>query len=150
MNIPRIGVLHPRPMLMLLLGSDISCLIHFICFFFHRNDYGYLGPSLQTMVAKQRTSPTAGGSGSTVAVVTCTPPLVPASGTTASASPTVPKTIGVYSMSFVWTIVSQSLYGQYEKNNEVHNIKGLTSPIDCLTLWNPLNIDHQCLWLYLR
>ncbi|XP_026323595.1 transcription initiation factor TFIID subunit 6-like isoform X2 [Hyposmocoma kahamanoa] len=43
----------------------------------YKREYGYLGPSLQQMVSKLRTSPSAGGSGSAVAVVTCTPPLVP-------------------------------------------------------------------------
>ncbi|CAH2990157.1 unnamed protein product [Chilo suppressalis] len=46
----------------------------------YKRDYGYLGPSLQQMVSKLRSSPSgSGGSGTAVAVVTCTPPLVPAS-----------------------------------------------------------------------
>ncbi|XP_052753714.1 transcription initiation factor TFIID subunit 6-like isoform X2 [Galleria mellonella] len=43
----------------------------------YKRDYGYLGPSLVQMVAKQRSSPAGGGGGGAVAVVTCTPPLVP-------------------------------------------------------------------------
>ncbi|XP_050673411.1 transcription initiation factor TFIID subunit 6 isoform X2 [Leptidea sinapis] len=43
----------------------------------YKRDYGYLGPSLQQMVSKLRTSPSASGGGGAVAVVTCTPPLVP-------------------------------------------------------------------------
>ncbi|KAI5635336.1 TATA box binding protein associated factor (TAF) domain-containing protein [Phthorimaea operculella] len=43
----------------------------------YKRDYGYLGPSLQQMVSKLRSSPSSAGSGSAVAVVTCTPPLVP-------------------------------------------------------------------------
>lgn len=42
-----------------------------------RREYGYLGPSLQQAVSKIRTSPSASSSGGAVAVVTCTPPLVP-------------------------------------------------------------------------
>ncbi|CAG9782913.1 unnamed protein product [Diatraea saccharalis] len=45
----------------------------------YKRDYGYLGPSLQQMVSKLRSSPAGGaGGGAAVAVVTCTPPLVPA------------------------------------------------------------------------
>ncbi|CAK1599951.1 unnamed protein product [Parnassius mnemosyne] len=43
----------------------------------YKRDYGYLGPSLQQMVSKLRSSPAGGSSGSAVAVVSCTPPLVP-------------------------------------------------------------------------
>ncbi|KAJ0181270.1 hypothetical protein K1T71_003355 [Dendrolimus kikuchii] len=43
----------------------------------YKRDYGYLGPSLQQAVSKVRASPSGGGSGGAVAVVTCTPPLVP-------------------------------------------------------------------------
>ncbi|CAH2068795.1 unnamed protein product, partial [Iphiclides podalirius] len=50
----------------------------------YKRDYGYLGPSLQQMVSKLRTSPAGGGGGGAVAVVTCTPPLVP------QATPTAP------------------------------------------------------------
>ncbi|GBP59668.1 hypothetical protein EVAR_39825_1 [Eumeta japonica] len=60
-------------------------------------DYGYLGPSLQQMVSKLRTSPTGGGSGGVgsggggaVAVVTCTPPLLPPS---ASPSPSTSHSV---------------------------------------------------------
>ncbi|XP_050349736.1 transcription initiation factor TFIID subunit 6 [Nymphalis io] len=45
----------------------------------YKREYGYLGPSLQQMVSKQRTSPAGGsGGGGAVAVVACTPPLLPA------------------------------------------------------------------------
>ncbi|XP_038208936.1 transcription initiation factor TFIID subunit 6-like isoform X2 [Zerene cesonia] len=44
----------------------------------YKHDYGYLGPSLQQMVGKLRASPATSGGGGAVAVVTCTPPLVPA------------------------------------------------------------------------
>ncbi|XP_063372925.1 transcription initiation factor TFIID subunit 6-like isoform X1 [Cydia amplana] len=44
----------------------------------YKRDYGYLGPSLQQMVSKLRASPAGGAAGGAVAVVTCTPPLLPA------------------------------------------------------------------------
>lgn len=46
-----------------------------------RREYGYLGPSLQQMVMKLRSSvpSSGGGGGGAVAVVTCTPPLAPPS-----------------------------------------------------------------------
>ncbi|XP_045489384.1 transcription initiation factor TFIID subunit 6-like isoform X1 [Pieris rapae] len=43
----------------------------------YKREYGYLGPSLQQMVSKLRLSPSTTGGGGAVAVVTCTPPLVP-------------------------------------------------------------------------
>ncbi|XP_023934376.2 transcription initiation factor TFIID subunit 6 isoform X4 [Bicyclus anynana] len=43
----------------------------------YKREYGYLGPSLQQMVSKLRSSPTGGNAGGAVAVVTCTPPLLP-------------------------------------------------------------------------
>ncbi|XP_013193190.1 transcription initiation factor TFIID subunit 6 [Amyelois transitella] len=43
----------------------------------YKRDYGYLGPSLQQMVSKLRSSPVSGAASGAVAVVTCTPPLVP-------------------------------------------------------------------------
>ncbi|CAH0722699.1 unnamed protein product, partial [Brenthis ino] len=43
----------------------------------YKRDYGYLGPSLQQLVSKQRSSPAAGSGGGAVAVVACTPPLLP-------------------------------------------------------------------------
>ncbi|XP_068628477.1 transcription initiation factor TFIID subunit 6 [Battus philenor] len=53
----------------------------------YKRDYGYLGPSLQQMVSKLRASPAGGGGGGAVAVVSCTPPLVPH----ATPSPSTPK-----------------------------------------------------------
>ncbi|CAH2099769.1 unnamed protein product [Euphydryas editha] len=53
----------------------------------YKREYGYLGPSLQQMVSKQRASPAGGsGSGGAVAVVACTPPLLPSP----SAAPPAP------------------------------------------------------------
>ncbi|XP_073945292.1 TBP-associated factor 6 isoform X1 [Choristoneura fumiferana] len=43
----------------------------------YKRDYGYLGPSLQQMVSKLRASPAGGAAGGAVAVVSCTPPLLP-------------------------------------------------------------------------
>lgn len=60
-----------------------------------RRDYGYLGPSLQQVVQKQRSLPAGGGGGSAVAVVTCTPPLVPsAPAAPAPLAPSLPKGTG--------------------------------------------------------
>ncbi|KPJ13678.1 Transcription initiation factor TFIID subunit 6 [Papilio machaon] len=53
----------------------------------YKRDYGYLGPSLQQMVIKLRTTPAAGGGGGAVAVVSCTPPLVPHAPPAPSPSP---------------------------------------------------------------
>lgn len=62
----------------------------------YRREYGYLGPSLQQMVSKLRTSPSAGGSGSAVAVVTCTPPLVPTAPSPAFVQAPQTKPVGEY------------------------------------------------------
>ncbi|XP_048004739.1 transcription initiation factor TFIID subunit 6 isoform X2 [Leguminivora glycinivorella] len=43
----------------------------------YKREYGYLGPSLQQMVSKLRASPAGSAAGGAVAVVTCTPPLLP-------------------------------------------------------------------------
>ncbi|OWR42164.1 transcription initiation factor TFIID subunit 6 [Danaus plexippus plexippus] len=43
----------------------------------YKREYGYLGPSLQQAVSKLRSSPTGGGGGGAVAVLPCTPPLLP-------------------------------------------------------------------------
>nr|XP_034841104.1 transcription initiation factor TFIID subunit 6 [Maniola hyperantus] len=43
----------------------------------YKREYGYLGPSLQQMVSKLRSSPSSGSSGGAVAMVSCTPPLLP-------------------------------------------------------------------------
>ncbi|KAL0895603.1 hypothetical protein ABMA27_011696 [Loxostege sticticalis] len=64
----------------------------------YKRDYGYLGPSLQQMVSKLRSSPAGGSAGGAVAVVTVTPPLVPAPAPSpapsASPSPShVPKSV---------------------------------------------------------
>ncbi|CAK1548450.1 unnamed protein product [Leptosia nina] len=52
----------------------------------YKREYGYLGPSLQQMVSKLRTSPSTPGGGGAVAVVTCTPPLVPSASLPAPAA----------------------------------------------------------------
>lgn len=62
----------------------------------NRREYGYLGPSLQQMVSKLRISPSAGGSGGAVAVVTCTPPLVPTAPTPSFVQSSQTKTVGEY------------------------------------------------------
>lgn len=56
----------------------------------YRNDYGYLGPSLQPAVSKGRTnlSSTSSAGGSAVALVTCTPSML----TPSSSISTIPKT----------------------------------------------------------
>lgn len=66
----------------------------------YKREYGYLGPSLQHAVSKNRASPAGGpGSGGAVAVVTCTPPLVPSAPTATphhshiSHTPTTQETI---------------------------------------------------------
>lgn len=43
----------------------------------YKRDFGYLGPSLQQAVSKIRSSPSCSTAGGAVAVVTCTPPLLP-------------------------------------------------------------------------
>ncbi|XP_048481833.1 transcription initiation factor TFIID subunit 6 isoform X3 [Plutella xylostella] len=64
----------------------------------YKREYGYLGPSLQQMVMKLRSSvpSSGGGGGGAVAVVTCTPPLAPPSApitVTARPDPPAPRTV---------------------------------------------------------